>query len=116
MIKAWDFLNSTLETRRPSDIYEDNQEYIDECVECLLKAEQIRSDTELMKEVEPALQAKIEQVKKVLSLKDLRKLASDKALEEQEEAESISSDYFGEEYVLGEKPLKNDQLKIPGKA
>ena len=92
----------------------ETEECIDECVEILLKAEEIRNDAELMKQVEPAMKAKIASMKKFIDLKDMRKLASDKALEEQKAAEEIQSDYFSEGVVLGEKPDSN-KITIPGK-
>lgn len=87
-------------------------EVIEEAVETLLKAHEIQNNKELMRIVEPLLEEKINSLKQLLSFKDLRKLASDKALEEQKEKEKIDEDYYSTGKVLGEG---QDQLKVPGK-
>lgn len=89
---------------------------LDEAVDILMKAQEIMSDKEFMKEVEPAMEEKIASMKKAIQFSDLRKLASDKALEEQNQAEDIASSYFGHDMQLGEKLDKKDNLKISEKA
>lgn len=73
-----------IEDQRQADIEHD--EYISECVDCLLRAEEIRQDSKLMEEIMPKLQIKEKAAQsaatEIKSLGDLRKLASKKGAEE----------------------------------
>ena len=69
-----------IEDMKAQDREEDYR--VDEAVNTLLKAEEIRQDTKLMEKVWPKLEAKKEAAQTATSLKDLRKLASKKASEE----------------------------------
>lgn len=60
-----------------------SSEEVDDAVEILLKAEEIKKNKELMKEVEPAFQEKIDKLEEVKSLKGLWKQGLEKATAEE---------------------------------
>lgn len=61
---------------------QEHEDFIDECVETLLKAEEIKGDSKLMEEIQPILEKKKDAAIAITSFKDLRRLAGQKAGEE----------------------------------
>ncbi|MFN9972343.1 MAG: hypothetical protein ACK58T_20880 [Phycisphaerae bacterium] len=104
---------------------------LEEAAEHVIKAEEIRNNQELMKELEPYLKEKMARIDKVLTLKDLWKLGIEKASEEEAEEKKVKKAYYdenspkkeepntinGEENkIKGEKTLIRDEPKIGAKA
>jgi hypothetical protein len=69
-----------IEDMKAADL--EHEEHIEECVETLLRAEEIKADSKLMEEVWPILEKKKDAAIEITSFKDLRKLAGKKATEE----------------------------------
>lgn len=72
-----------IEDMKKADIEED--EFLDECVDTLLKAAEIKQDSQLMEKIWPILQKKKDAAIEITSLDDLRKLAGKKSAEEYDE-------------------------------
>lgn len=78
---------------------------VDDAVEILLKAEEIKKNKELMKEVEPAFQEKIDKLEEVKSLKGLWKQGLEKAAaeEDKKKEEALTSVKLGDKKEDDEK-------------
>jgi hypothetical protein len=96
-------------------------EYLNDCAECVVRAEEIKADRALMKELEPYLEEKMKRIKKVLSLDEIRKLASEKSLEEQDEEEKSKEKKLEkvkekEEDEDDDMPEEEDEYRLGAKA
>jgi hypothetical protein len=67
-----------------------SSEEVNDAVEILLKAEEIKKNKDLMREVEPAFQEKIDKLEEVKSLKGLWKEGLKKAAAEEEDKKEES--------------------------
>lgn len=107
-----------------------SDEELEEAAEHLVKAEEIRNNIELMKELEPYLKEQMVRIDKVLTLKDIWKVGLEKATKEEAEEKKVKKAYFdenspkkdplntinGEENKInGEKTLEREEPKISSK-
>jgi hypothetical protein len=90
---------------------------VDDAVEILLKAEEIKKNKELMKEVEPAFQEKIDKLEEVKSLKGLWKQGLEKASaeEEKKKEEALTQVKLGDKKDDDEKEDEEEDLEKTAK-
>lgn len=90
------------------------EEFLDECCETMVKADEIKENKELMHELEPYMKEKgtrITELPGTLKEKYQAKLNDSFKKEEAEKEDSYS-----ENKIDGEKPLAKEDEKIPAKA
>lgn len=86
------------------------EEFMDDCCETLVKADEIQNNKELMHELEPMMKEKSARMAKVSDLKTLWKKGLEDAVNKGDQEEK------DEPKVKGEKPLAKEAPKLGSKA
>lgn len=92
-----------------------SEEFMDDCCETLVKADEIQNNKELMHELEPMMKEKSARMAKVSDLKTLWKKGLEDATAKDDANESDKSQEKNNTKIKGEKALQKEAPKLGSK-
>jgi len=90
------------------------EEFLDDCCETMVKADEIKANKELMHELQPYMKEKGTRLIDMPG--DLKQKFQAKLNEVSKKEEEEENDSYSKNKIVGEKPLAKEDPKIAGKA